>query len=242
MQENTKEALTHRQVTRGTPVHRQVLKYDQNMNFFQRWKYHFEQDYRFDKVTTVMVYILIFLLGAVFGFVYEQSFYSLDAAIRGYTPDATMNGWSEWTILGMHIVKRGNQLGPYLPLYGYGSIMMCLILRPLRKKPWKVFLGAAIICGVLEYLTGWAMLEFAGIRGWDYNVEIWNWGNIGGFICIRSVLFFALSGVFLIYGIEIIVRIFAAHLKEKTFLLITAVPFTIFLIDYITNLVLGHGG
>lgn len=231
-----------RTITQGTPVQRKVLKQEQGMNFFQRWKYHIDQDYHFDKKTTIMVYILIFLLGAIFGFLYEQTFYSLDAAIRGYTPDATMNGWSEWNILGMHIVKRGNQLGPYLPLYGYGSVMMCFILRPMREKPWKVFLGAALICGILEYATGWAMLEFAGIRGWDYNVEIWNWGNINGFICIRSVLFFAISGVFLIYVIEVFVRMIAANVKEKTFIKATMIPFCIFLIDYITNLLLGHGG
>lgn len=231
-----------RTITKGTPIKKEILKNDRGMNLIQRWKYHIEQDYHFDWKTTLMVYILIFLFGAIFGFIYEQTFYSLDASLRGYTPDATMNGWSEWNILGLHIIKRGNQLGPYLPLYGYGSIMMCFILRPLRDKPWKVFLGAAIICGVLEYATGWAMLQFGGIRGWDYNVEIFNWGNINGFICFRSIMFFAISGVFLIYFVEVLVRMLAAHVKESTFIKLVTIPFIIFLIDYITNLLLGHGG
>ena len=38
-----------------------------------------------------------------------------------------------------------------------------------------------------------------GVRLWDYNTEILNFGNIGGFICLRSVLFFGLSSLILMY-------------------------------------------
>ena len=43
-----------------------------------------------------------------------------------------------------------------------------------------------------------------GVRLWDYNVEIWNWGNINGYVCARSVLIFGVFGS--IYGALVIPR------------------------------------
>ena len=38
-----------------------------------------------------------------------------------------------------------------------------------------------------------------GFRLWDYNNEILNFGNIGGYICLRSVLSFGIASLFLVY-------------------------------------------
>ena len=46
---------------------------------------------------------------------------------------------------------------------------------------------------------GWVLYEIFHTRLWDYNTEIWNWGNIKGYVCFRSVLFFGISGVLLVY-------------------------------------------
>ena len=48
-----------------------------------------------------------------------------------------------------------------------------------------VFLISLISTGVLEYVTGLVIYEFFnGLRLWDYNTEILNFGNIGGFILL----------------------------------------------------------
>ncbi len=46
------------------------------------------------------------------------------------------------------------------------------------------------MCGLLEFIVGYLLLHISHIRLWDYNTEILNYGNIGGYICLRSVLFF----------------------------------------------------
>ena len=99
-----------------------------------------------------------------------------------------------------------------------------------------MFLLSGGICGVLELATGWALYYFGnGFRSWDYNTEIWNWGNIGGFICLRSVLFFAVSGLFLIYVVWPLLNLLAAKMKLRTFLLIVSIPCGIFLLDAFYN-------
>ena len=52
-----------------------------------------------------------------------------------------------------------------------------------------------------------------GVRLWDYNVEIWNWGNIDGFVCARSVLIFGVFGM--VYGALVIPRFMAWIKKAK---------------------------
>ena len=75
-----------------------------------------------------------------------------------------------------------------------------------------------------------------GFRCWDYNTEIWNFGNIGGFICLRSVLFFGLSSLLLIYGIVPLCYYLARKMNKKTFLILSFTICSIFLLDELYNL------
>lgn len=126
----------------------------------------------------LFIIILTMILGGVFGFIYETLFYRIDL---GY------------------FVKRGSTFGPWIPIYAFGSLFLTLLSYPHRKHPLLVFLLSLVVTTVLEYGTGYVLLHFFHIRLWDYNTEIWNYGNINGFICLRSVLLFAFSGLFLVY-------------------------------------------
>ena len=116
--------------------------------------------------------MLVFAFGGVFGFIYEAIFYRFDLG--------------EW-------VKRGTTFGPWIPIYGFGALIILGLTFKFRKNPLLVFLFATIASGVLELVTGWVILKFFGVRLWDYNTEILNWGNINGFVCLRSVLFFGID-------------------------------------------------
>lgn len=126
----------------------------------------------------INLYILIMISSGIFGFVYETIFYRIDL---GY------------------FVKRGSTFGPWIPIYVFGGLFITLLTYKYRKKPLIVFLLAMIISGLLECLTGMFFYEVFNTRLWDYNTEIWNYGNINGYICLRSVLFFGLSSLILVY-------------------------------------------
>ena len=108
--------------------------------------------------------MLIFAFGGIFGFIYEEIFYRFDLG--------------EW-------VKRCTTFGPWIPIYGFGALIILGLTFKFRKKPLVVFLFATIASGILELVTGWVVLTVWGIRLWDYNEEILNFGNIGGFVCVR---------------------------------------------------------
>lgn len=128
-----------------------------------------------------MILMMDFVIGGFFGFLYEEIFYRIDL---GY------------------FVKRGTTLGPWIPIYGFGALLIVFATTRFRRRPAVVFLLAVLLTGLLEFATGYVLLHGFGVRLWDYNTEIWNWLNIGGYVCLRSVLFFGVSAMFLQYVIQ----------------------------------------
>ena len=84
---------------------------------------------------------------------------------------------------------RGGNFLPWINIYATGSIMIYLLTYKLKNKPWLVFLTSFISCGILEYFSGLGMYILGdGLRCWDYNSEILNFGNIGGFVIMSFTL------------------------------------------------------
>lgn len=120
---------------------------------------------------------LIFLTGCFAGWVYEEIFY--------------------WITEGM-LRNRGILYGPWLPIYGIGALGI-YALKPWKKNPVLLFLLCAVVTGVVEYIIGFAGIHLLGMRLWDYRGLFL---NIGGIICFRSVVSFAVMGLVFHYLLE----------------------------------------
>ena len=120
---------------------------------------------------------LIFLTGCFVGWIYEEVFY--------------------WITEGM-LQNRGILYGPWLPIYGVGALGI-YAMKPLKKYPVLLFFLCAAITGVVEYIIGFAGIRLFGMRLWDYRGMFL---NIGGIICLRSVLSFAVMGMVFHYLLE----------------------------------------
>lgn len=134
----------------------------------------------FDNTQLSNLLILIMVCSGVFGFIYEELFYRIDL---GY------------------FTKRGSSYGPWIPIYVFGGAAYTLLVYNYKENPLLVFLLCVVVSGIMEYVTGWVLYNVFHTRLWNYNTEIWNFGNIGGYICLRSVLFFGVSGLLLIYAV-----------------------------------------
>ena len=165
--------------------------------------------------------MLIFAFGGIFGFIYEEIFYRFDLG--------------EW-------VKRGTTFGPWIPIYGFGALIILGLTFKIRKEPLLVFLFATVASGVLERATGWVILTVWGIRLWDYNEEILNFGNIGGFVCVRSVLFFGISGVFLQFVVVPLFEKLEQKMPKKPWLALCFIPAGLFVLDIIASLICRAAG
>lgn len=92
-------------------------------------------------------------------------------------------------------INRGVYRGPYLPIYGIGGLLLCLLLGSFRKKPLCVFGISLVVCSVLEYLASYFLERRWGIRWWDYSGHFL---NINGRICLLGALVFGLGGTALV--------------------------------------------
>lgn len=188
----------------------------------KKLKQYVNTQYQFDK--PVMLGILCAMCGisGIYGFVYEFIFYYF-------------NGGKEYWYW------RGGSFGPWIVIYAIGALLIYFAAYRFRKKPWAVFLISGLGCGALEYITGAGIFCLMdGKRNWDYNVEILNFGNLNGFVCLRSVLIFAFSGVLLIYVILPVLFYLANRMKRNVFLLLSFSIGILFLVDIFYNGVLTH--
>ena len=166
---------------------------------------------------TISILLILGIFSGIFGFIYEILFYKIDL---GY------------------FVKRGSSFGPWIPIYFFGGILIAIFSYRIKEKPILVFLVNSLVTGILEYGTGFVLYEVFNKRLWDYNTEIWNFGNINGYICLRSVLFFGISSLFLIYAvIPMILKLFD-KIKERKFRILSIVLTAIFVADCITYMIL----
>lgn len=128
-----------------------------------------------DLENALMNYILLFMSGAIIGWVYE--------VIISFFQYGTF-------------INRGVLHGPWLPIYGFGALGIVLLLNRFKDKPWLVFLSSATLCGLLEYFTGWYLETFKQLKWWDYSANIL---NLHGRVCALSVTCFGLAGLVVIY-------------------------------------------
>jgi len=183
---------------------------------------YINKDHSFDKTTMLGIFCLIIVIAGVFGFAYEFIFYYFNSGMQQFY----------W---------RGGNFLPWINIYAIGSIMIYFLSYKHRKNPWKVYFISLISCGILEYIAGMGMYIIGdGFRCWDYNTEILNFGNIDGFVCLRSVLFFGLSSLLLIYVIVPFCFYFAKKLNKKVFLTLTIGMCSVILIDELYNLLIAR--
>ena len=117
--------------------------------------------------------LFLFFLGSSFGWVLELFYRRLFSAKKWLNP--------------------GFLVGPYLPLYGFGLILLYFLSNiPLDFLPNKIWQGtvAVLLMGlamtVIEYLAGLIFIHGMKVKLWDYSNE---WGNLQGIICPKFSLF-----------------------------------------------------
>lgn len=94
------------------------------------------------------------------------------------------------------LVNRGVLLGPWLPIYGTGGVLILLTLRKVFNKPVFTFVLTTILCTVVEYFTSWYLELTKGVRWWDYSGYFL---NINGRVCLEGAVVFGIGGCAVIY-------------------------------------------
>lgn len=113
-------------------------------------------------MNTFLLFLGLFFLGSLFGFVFELFFRRFFSSHKWVNP--------------------GFLNGPYVPLYGFGLIILFLISNIEINAPYRDFLLIFIMSSlmiIIELITGLVFLKMR-IRLWDYSNQ---WLNYKGVIC-----------------------------------------------------------
>ena len=105
------------------------------------------------RLPRIYLYFLYFLIFAFIGWLLETcfSFYALG-----------------------HFTKRGFLFGPLCPIYGFGALILIMFFSTYKKHNLKLFMYAAIIFSIFEYLVSYAMEAMFSLKWWDYTNEFLN--------------------------------------------------------------------
>jgi uncharacterized membrane protein len=137
------------------------------------------------------------------------------------------------SIPAKRFINRGFLNGPYCPIYGFGGLIVIILLSPFAERPLLVFLLGMILTSALEYFTSWAMERLFHAKWWDYSQKRF---NINGRVCLLNSLLFGLMGVILLYFVQPLMERLIGGLSGRTAPLIALILMGIFAADVSSSL------
>ena len=157
--------------------------------------------------------IIIFFLTAFIGWLWEVF---LELALSGI------------------LVNKGIFIGPYLPIYGFGIILILLMfsrtsLKKFSNNRFISFFIISIICTLLEFGTSVILEKIYGMKWWDYSNY---WLNFNGRISIITSFIMGVAGSFGFYIYAPSVRKKIKRVNQKYLTIICCIWVLIFSIDF----------
>lgn len=163
-------------------------------------------------VYVVCSWFLLFLLYSILGYIIEVISVSIHAKKL--------------------VFNRGFLIGPYLPIYGFGSLIMVLFLTRYENDLLALFVMSAFLCTLLEYVTSLIMEKIFQLRWWDYSDRKF---NINGRVCLDNALLFGLGGILVVKVIHPALS-WVVYQPSSTVIIVLAIClFVVFLLDVVES-------
>jgi uncharacterized membrane protein len=160
---------------------------------------------------------------------YEASWYFLIFSVIGWVNDSFFNSW--WN---KKVINSGMLVGPWCPIYGFGTLIVCYLASPFVANPALLFVATAVLCTVLELVAGVLLMRFFARRWWDYS----RWPfNIAGYIALPASLWWGFLGLALVYLMMPLVQTLVAWLPVMAGKVTLGVLGVLFVVDMVTTLV-----
>ena len=175
------------------------------------------------KIKDILIYFICF---SFIGWIYEVAIFLIEDHI---------------------FVNRGSLYGPWLPIYGYGGIIIYFLFYRLKNKPVKIkninirplllFIYVTITSVTVELISTYLSDLFKS----DWR-KLWFYGdkfmNFEGRIALFPGLKFGLIGLLAIYGIIPLIDKFKNSTKKSN-IYITYFIIALFILDFIIHIFIG---
>lgn len=129
-------------------------------------------------------------------------------------------------------LSRGYLIGPYIPVFGFGTIIMVNILDKYKNDFIILFVLSMVICSLVEYLASLLMEKIFKLRWWDYSHESF---NVNGRICLKNGVLFGIGGVIIIKYFHPLFNNLLLSLNDKTIIILGIIFFSLIILDTIIS-------
>lgn len=108
----------------------------------------------------------------------------------------SMAGWLMESIyrsvVERKFVNSGFMYGPYCPIYGFGTLIMILVLQNFKNNVTILFMVSFVVLSFWEYIVAIYLEKVYHTKYWDYSDEKM---NIKGRICLENSIYWGILGV-----------------------------------------------
>jgi len=109
-------------------------------------------------------------------------------------------------------VNRGFLHGPFIPIYGFGALIILFTLNRFSGNSWLLFFSSFLFMSALEYFAGWGLEAVFNTKWWDYSQRRF---NLKGRICLQNSLYWGVLGILLVDYIHPAVNACTEGLPEQ---------------------------
>ena len=145
-------------------------------------------------------------------------------SVLGYIIE-TISIYIKYRKLTLH---RGFFIGPYLPIFGFGGLIINYFLSKYENDYLALFTLGMVFCTILEYLSSYILEKIFKLRWWNYYDRKF---NLNGRVCLSNGIGFGIAAIFLIKIFNPTVFKYINKLSRKAIIIISIILIIIFIID-----------
>lgn len=128
-----------------------------------------------EKLNLILLYFVLFISYSILGWVIE----SVCCSVIEKSPN----------------LNRGFLIGPYLPIFGFGALIIIIFFNKYYNDLLALFIISSVTLTTLEYVTSYLMEKLFKARWWNYYDHKF---NINGRVSLTSALGFGALSILLI--------------------------------------------
>lgn len=125
---------------------------------------------------------------------YEMALYFLFYSLLGWFIEVCY-----MTVQLGEFQNRGFLNSPICPIYGFGVLMVMVLLTPIRENILMLFFCSALLCTGLELFVGILLEKLFHNIWWDYSHEKFNYK---GYICLKISVLWGIACVLMMRGLH----------------------------------------
>jgi len=153
--------------------------------------------------------VLIFAVSAMLGWIYEMIAVSIHKK---------------------RIAPRGLLVGPFLPIYGFGALVIITATHNVTDSPLAVFLVGMAVATAFEYLSAWLLEKIFKMSWWSYDeFKI----NYKGIIALAPSLVWGFASLLAIYVLWPLLQDLDGQLFER----FGVVPYIVFTVCIVADMI-----